>query len=138
MKSTFSIFFALLLLTTQVGVSLATHFCGGEVFKSSISIIGDESPTCDMQDAGEMDCTNQSGMHNKSCCEDQAVNVQIEDQYDTSSSTALNNSLVFLASFSISYIYAISPTDANVVKADYYDPPVLELDIPVLIQSFLI
>ncbi len=138
MKSAFSIFFALLLLTTQVGVSFATHYCGGKVFKNSISVLGAESLACNMQESSIVGCTNQSGVRNKSCCENQATTFQTKDQYNTSASIALDNNIVFLASFTSAYIYLICFTDSYTINTAHYDPPVLELDIPVLIQSFLI
>lgn len=138
MKSAFSIFFALLLLTTQIGVRFATHYCGEKVFNNSISLLGNDLPTCNMQEADEEACTSQADIQRKPCCENQAVTLQIKDQYNASSSLAVNNSLVFLASFTNTYIYLIRFTDSVPVNPDYYDPPVLELDIPVLIQSFLI
>lgn len=138
MKSAFSIFFALLLLTSHVSLSFATHYCGGEAFATSINILGNKSPGCSMQGEGMEDCTNESGIQNKSCCEDDAATLQIKDQYTSNSSVALSNSLVFLSSFISTYIYLNQHTDSFTFDTDHYDPPVLELDIPVLIQSFLI
>jgi len=139
MKSAFSMFFALLLLTSNVSLSFATHYCGGEAFATSINILGNKSPGCSMQEEGMEDCTNQSGFQNKPCCEDDAATLQIKDQYTSSSTVALSNNLVFLASFTSTNSYLIRVTDYFTVDADHhYDPPVLELDIPVLIQSFLI
>lgn len=138
MKSAFSIFFALFLLITQVGVSFASHYCGGKVFKSNISVIGGGSPACNMQESGKQDCVNQSGVRNKSCCEDHIVNLQVKDQFKTSSSIAINSNSVFLASFTHIFVYLFGFIHSIPVTANYYEPPILALDIPVLIQSFLI
>lgn len=138
MKSVFSIFFAVLLLTSQMGIRFATHYCGGKVFENSISLLGEDLPACNMQKSGNEDCTNHSSIQSKSCCEDNEVTLQIKDQYNTSPSIALDNNLVFVSSFTSIYVYLIRFTDCYIVNVTHYDPPVLELDIPVLIQSFLI
>lgn len=137
MKKAFSIFIVMLLLTTQVGVSFATHYCGGKVFKNSIGVLGAESPTCGMLESKKENCINHSGVQGKSCCENHAVTFQTKDQYNTSS-LALEHNFVFLASFTATHIYFIHLKDSLTVNTTHYDPPVLKHDIPVLIQSFLI
>lgn len=137
MKRAFSLFLVILLLTTQVGVSFATHYCGGKVFKNKISLLGDKLPSCGMKGLEEEDCNSQSHFKSKSCCENHAVNFQVKDKYNTSS-LALENNFLFLARFTTYYIYFIQLEDSYSVSIAHYDPPVFEHDIPVLIQSFLI
>ncbi|HQS04439.1 hypothetical protein [Daejeonella sp.] len=137
MKRIFAMIFAVLLLTTSVGFSFTAHYCGGKVFKKSLSFLGDSSQACNMQELENKACSNLSGIQNKPCCEDHVATIQIKDQYQSHSS-ALSNDLVFLAGFTTTYFYLTGQHNAAPVVSNHYLPPLLALDIPVIIQSFLI
>lgn len=139
MKRTFSIFLSLLILTTNVGITFAAHYCEGKVVKTSISF-WEDSINCGMTDMSQP-CENESQsstVKRKSCCENTFVQLKIEDNYNTPTIAKSTVDFNFIVAFLTTHINLYScnaSTEAEYLK---YSPPLLTLDIPVLIQSFLI
>lgn len=139
MKKVLAIFLSMLMLTSNVGITFATHYCGGKAVKTSV-MLGQEDLSCGMTDM-ETPCKNQPQsptVKSKGCCENQYVQFEIEDDYNSSTVVETPVQMDFVAAFIISYINLYS-FDAS-AEAEYlnYAPPLLDLDIPVLIQSFLL
>ena len=138
MKRVFAIFLALLMLTTNVGLSFATHYCGGRAVKTSITFSKHSDMGCGMEKMS--DCENEQAPAVKSnCCQDKFIDLKIQDDFNTPKIFKSNKvNYKFVATFlvSIAHLYFSEFT----VKTDYlnYIPPLLSIDIPVLIQSFLI
>ena len=139
MKKVLAIFLSMLMLTSNVGITFATHYCGGKAVKTSI-MLGQEDLSCGMAEM-ESSCKNHSQtptIQSKGCCENQYVQFEIEDDYNSQATVEIPVDYNFVAAFVISYINLYS-FDAS-AEAEYlnYAPPLLDLDIPVLIQSFLL
>ena len=139
MKKVLAIFLSILMLTSNVGITFATHYCGGKAVKTSI-MLGQEDLSCGMTEM-ELSCEKHPEsptVTSKSCCENQYVQFEIEDDYNSSTIVETPVQIDFVAAFIISYINLYS-FDAS-AEAEYlnYAPPLLDLDIPVLIQSFLL
>jgi len=138
MKKVFAIFLALLMLTTNVGMSFATHYCGGRAVKTSITFSKHLDIGCGMEKMS--DCENgQSPSVKSNCCQDKFVDLKIQDEFNTPKTFKSNKVIYkFVAAFlvSVTHLYFSEFT----VKTDYlnYIPPLLSADIPVFIQSFLI
>jgi hypothetical protein len=82
MKKLFSISFAFLILLSGVNLSIATHFCGGEVAAVKWSLSG-EKATCGMEDSDQT-----SPVHkgiNSNCCHNQVVFYTVDNNYSPSS-----------------------------------------------------
>ena len=73
----------------------------------------------------------------KPCCENEYRSLDLEDEFQPQ---VINSSvnLEFVAAFFITLIGKVYAAESD--KAEYlnYSPPLIERDIPVLIQSFLI
>jgi hypothetical protein len=80
MKKLFSISFAFLILLSGVNLSIATHFCGGEVAAVKWSLSG-ENATCGMEDS---DQTSPVGI-NSNCCHNLVVFYTVDNNYSPSS-----------------------------------------------------
>ncbi|MHB1279442.1 MAG: HYC_CC_PP family protein [Bacteroidia bacterium] len=139
MKSVFAIFLAMLMLITNVQIALATHYCDGEAVKTSI-YVGHGDIDCGMSDQDAF-CEkeyNPPAVKSKNCCENKYAELSIEDDYKNPSFVKAVPDVQFIAAFIITYLnlYSFDPS----IEAGYshYSPPLLDLDIPVLIQSFLI
>jgi hypothetical protein len=136
MKKVLAIFFALLLMTSHSGVVFATHYCMGEIADVQIGFETHADP-CEMA-ANPKSCELDSEAMNKmDCCSDDYVQIQLNESYQTLASDAPIH-MPFLIAFTYSYfnIYGVE-VDQNPEFSEY-SPPILQQDIPVLFQSFLI
>lgn len=136
-----AIFLSFLILTTNVGLTFATHYCGGKAVKAKI-MFGSADLSCGMTEEETTqfcDRNSQSPtIRTNGCCENQYVQLEIEDDYNGPTSVENTVDYNFIAAFVISYISLYSFNAFNEVEFLNYSPPLLKQDIPVLIQSFLI
>ena len=137
MKKIFSIILSILFLFSSVGVTFATHYCGGKVFSKKITYITN-TDGCGMESDRQLPCEpNKSSVKKKSCCDDDLEIFKITDEYNPSSFD-FNLNLGFLTAFFNSVEQLSSQTSSTFSKYKNYRPPLLERDITVLVQSFLI
>ncbi len=82
MKKLFSIALSLLMLTTMLHVSIATHYCNGNLAASKISLNG-KLASCGME--GEENASQVAGTFLKShCCEDEVTTIGVNTDYTPS------------------------------------------------------
>ena len=130
---------SLLMLTSNVSLTLAAHYCGGEVVKTTISL-GQDDLDCGMANM-DRPCTGpytSSNLERKRCCENQYTQLSIDIDHTTSSIVLKTPDTRFVPQLVITFVnfYTINvETDVEYLN---YSPPLYDLDIPVLIQSFLI
>jgi hypothetical protein len=139
MKSVVAIFLALLMLTTNVGIAFAVHYCEGKAVKTSISL-GHDDLDCGMADI-DAPCQNpyeSPTVKQKNCCENQYTQISIEDDYNNPAVVKTAIDFQFVAVFVVTYLSLYSFNASTEAEYQNYSPPLLDLDIPVLIQSFLI
>jgi hypothetical protein len=138
LKGLIAIFFAVVMLASNVSISYATHYCSGKAVKSGIGIIGLSDVDCGMDD-GTMSCpipTSDNSLKTK-CCSNEINQLSIDDDYE---SELVN---VRVAQLTVPMFYTLSNSitvedGRPLVKYHNYLPPFLSSDIPVMIQSFLI
>lgn len=137
MKKLISILLSVLILTSSVGVSFATHFCRGKVYNRSINFLSDSMPGCGMETDAYGKCLNSETQFEKRCCENEITSYQIEDSYKIPAiDKEITIGLTFIQSY---FLYTIFNTEKSVspVFDSNFSPP-LKTDIFVRIQSFLI
>lgn len=136
MKRILSILLAIVFLTTNVGYSLATHYCGGKIHKQSFSFMAEEL-NCGMEDSEKLPCKKPADTIKKKCCENDVQTFKVTDEFQATAFDIKLNSQ-FIVAFT-SYYIELFHVD-NEIYTDYfnYKPPLPDKDIPVLIQSFLI
>ena len=127
-----------MLLISQSGLALATHYCGGHVFDSKFVL--DNAPIeCGMEKmvAG---CENGSAMETHftkvPCCKNDLQRLDVEDDFQMSVLQSSVN-IEFIAAFISSFILPVSSVEEAVEYA-YCPPPLLESDIPALHQVYLL
>jgi len=138
MKRVFAIFLALLILTTNVGLTFATHYCGGKPVKTDVSLLGHFDIGCGMEDK-DNSCDNpEIPAIKSSCCQNRSVELSIEDDFRSPKIIKNTVEYKFVAAFVTTYIN-LYLLDAS-AETEYLDylPPLLDHDIPVLVQSFLL
>lgn len=82
MKKILSIIFALLILLSGMHLSLATHFCGGEIAAVKWSVSG-EIASCGMENQNQS-CPIQNAVSSKSCCQDEVAIYSVDNNYNPS------------------------------------------------------
>ena len=137
MKRVLAISLALILLTSNIGLAMATHFCSGEAVKTEI-VLGHGHLDCGMSgmDRGAEPNT-EKGPKSKNCCENDYQTIEIEDDYHSSFAPLL---------FNLDFVVALAHTFLNIApvaeteKSPYahYSPPLLLRDLSVLNQVFII
>jgi hypothetical protein len=138
-KRILAIFITMLMLTTNVGLTFASHFCGGMVVKSTF-LLGQSAIGCGMSDtdaACEISCES-SEIQRKNCCENTYKSVTINDDYNRITCKNPDDSFKFIAAFINSYTNLYSLNTLKNAEYFYYLPPLLKQNFQVINQSFLI
>ncbi|WP_456459132.1 HYC_CC_PP family protein [Reichenbachiella sp.] len=139
MKKILSISLALIMLTTNMGFAVATHYCGGLAVESKV-VLGHETLDCGMANM-DKDCKTPplEGMHlsKKPCCENKYQSIDTEDDFKPTIIQSTVN-VEFVAAFIVTFLHLpISSTNEESQYANY-SPPLIDQDISVLHQVFLI
>lgn len=123
----------------SIGVTVSSHYCEGALEKVNIGIFSKDL-SCEMM--MEKDACPLHSSSNKikktPCCSNQFIHIALEENYEKGSvkETELN------PSFLIAYTFVTSGFNPFIKDRDFnllfYTPPLLDRDIPVLVQSFLI
>lgn len=136
LKSIVSSLLALLVLVSSSSFMVNMHFCGGHV--QSVSLIEKATP-CPME-VQLPPCHKKMAVKKSGCCEDKQVAFEGKD---------FNTQIQYFSMLtwqSINWV-ATLPVIMEVIQVNEslaftnhtpYKPPIVERDIPVLVQSFLI
>lgn len=83
MKKLFSIVFAVMILLSGMHLSLASHYCGGELAAVKLSV-DDAKATCGMQ-ATDKYASAGTSFTAESCCKDEISDYTVDNNYNPSS-----------------------------------------------------
>ncbi|MBS1554114.1 MAG: hypothetical protein JSU09_04245 [Bacteroidetes bacterium] len=128
----------LFVLVSVISHSISFHFCGGEV--QSMSIFG-AAQQCEEHDnaCDHRGSTSHTSINHKGCCEDATFKID-SDQYTYEPSDKISvesYQYIFLpvADVAPEFNPIVSLADTHFL---HYKPPIIERDIHILVQSFLI
>jgi hypothetical protein len=131
-----SVILAVLVLVSSSSFTLNMHLCGGSL--QSVSLIEDATP-CPME-VQLPPCHKNIAKQKSDCCQDS--HFAFEGKDFNYSFQDLNNVTSLHSDYSVvlPYLMEVVETELASAASDYlpYKPPILERDIPVLTQSFLI
>lgn len=139
MKKVFSIFLSALLLFGSTGFTLSNHYCEGSLEKVNIGF-SSKDLSCEMmkeKDACPLHSSSNQ-VKDPSCCSNQFIHFALEEDFEKEAvkETELNPTFLIAYTFiTAGFNPFVKDRDFNLL---YYTPPLLDKDIPVLIQSFLI
>lgn len=136
MKAIFSVILASMILFLSAGFRVATHYCGDVAVSVSLTT-DDVAEGCGMEAQTKSDCNSNSPEVSKtSCCKDAVMNLEIEDNYQTTDKS-VNIDLQFVKAFVFVYIQNLFE---GYEETDFtaYSPPLVQYDILVENQVFLI
>jgi len=138
LKKVISVVLTLLMLISTSSIGYAQHFCGDYLAKATISI-GHTHLNCGME-KHEPDCETedvQAEISRKSCCKNNISKIEIDENYNGSNLEVKLNT-TFVAAFIITHINLLFEEDGRSNQFTDYKPPLPDIDVQVLYQTFLI
>lgn len=139
MKKAIAISLTIILLFSNLGFALGTHYCGGEAVMSRV-LLGEAELSCGMT-AMESDCESDHGedfsMKNTNCCENEYHSAFVDDNFNPELVKQIQIFSLALVFLYPDYFIALFPSVEKTFYSDYSPPP-LEKDLRVLFQTFLI
>lgn len=130
------------MLTTNVGIAFATHYCGGKAVKSSLSFINHDL-SCGMTSQQEdQPCETPSdseSIHKQKCCDNTVTAFSVDNDYSQAESISIPAiDFTFVTAFVISFTNHYFFLQEKKQSYAYYFPPSIEQDKSILFQVFLI
>lgn len=139
------LFLAATMIFATVGLSMDMHFCNGQL--KNVNLLGDAQNCHDavkttshcakMQMDSQLESCTQPGVKSDNCCDNKTISVELEEDFVQSSinSVSFEQSAIILA-------YALTLLDVQsnaleIIPYQNYKPPLLDREIPLLLQSFL-
>ena len=130
MKKTFSVLLALIILLSSLNFSLSAHYCGQTIV--DVALFGDAEA-----------CLMSAEMNNDSeeepCCSDRQIIIEGEDYLSSKSfeKQEVEKIDIILADlqFPIELLLEEEQTNSSLLQ---YTPPLIEQDITLAVQSFLL
>ena len=83
----------------------------------------------DMESGCETETSKENQFKKKPCCENEYQSLEVEDEFQAQ---------VIGSSLSLEFVAAFFATFIGITEYKNYSPPLIERDIPILVQSFLI
>ncbi|MDX1768928.1 MAG: hypothetical protein R3294_12795 [Arenibacter troitsensis] len=125
---------AFFMLVSTVSWTVEKHFCFGSLVDIAFF---HEADTCGM-DLGLVVVDVSSKNNPNTCCSDETILVQGQDDLSISYDDLSFGQQQFLVAFTSSYIKLFQPREQHYVPHADYPPPILVRDIHILDQVFLI
>ncbi|MEA4851954.1 MAG: hypothetical protein VB126_10980 [Paludibacter sp.] len=120
MKKLFSILFATLILLSGMHLSIATHWCGGEVSQVKFSF-AHENATCGM--CGEDESTPLTGVSTEGCCKDVIFFFVVDSNFSPSIFHINQPTNLLLQVFDIARTIGIQFLHTNSITNTNVQPP---------------
>lgn len=132
---------AIQILLSSMSLNVGLHFCGDQIKSFSFFSPAEKCSHAEggMKHQGMKDCPFHK-KEKKNCCDDVELTTEAQDQSTTLSKLEfeLTAQVKLLAAFFLSYARPLFTTELYAHKFHNYKPPLLSVNIPVLIQTFLI
>ena len=125
---------AFVVMFTAMSFTLDAHYCGDTLVDFSLF---QETETCGMEKMQMLE-SDKDSLSEKSCCSDEQLVVEGQDDLKTSFEQLTLEQQTFVATFLYSYINLFKGLDENIVPFKHYSPPFLIQDVQTLHETFLI
>ncbi len=119
MKKFFTIPLALLILLSGMHFTFATHYCGGKIAATKVSLSGEEA-TCGMIHGSDNSSETRISRH---CCDDELVVYKIDSDYSPSSFQFKEITLPILLEFHIPVKFSLHSDLSSVTNTLFGSPP---------------
>lgn len=135
-----SILLTILILLSQSGISMASHYCEGQLVESAIGFghtevgcgMGNRSSSSDKKDQNGGDSLN------KNCCNDIYVDYDLDDEFKSSGFDVQKTNIKQVAVLVSVYLNKHVFEDKDQTDFTFYSPPLIKQDTSILFQVFLI
>lgn len=129
-----SVVLALLVLVSTFSFTVDKHFCGS--FLVDMAVFS-EARTCGMSMHTGSEAVDKA-MAEDSCCTNQKVQVEGQDELKISFDSLDLDDQLFLVSYAFSYVNLFEGLPQQIIPFRNYSPPLLVSDIQLLDRVFLI
>ena len=130
-----AVFMATVVLMTTMSFTIDMHYCGDNMVDYSFF---HDVETCGMEKGQVVSSCENPEVKKKSCCSDEQLIIDGQDDLKDTFSTLAFEQQVFVASFIYSYINLFEGTASKELPFVDYPPPFVKRDVQVLHQTFLI
>jgi hypothetical protein len=120
---------------SSISHAVSFHICGGDL--QSMAIFGKAQPCEEHDNACHHDGTKHTSIDPKGCCEDATVSID-GDAYKITEKVTVENSQFFFLSLANSVPEVNAYAGLTQAHFSRYRPPLIERDITILVQTFLI
>jgi hypothetical protein len=121
MKKFFTIPLALLILVSGMHFTIATHYCGGKIAATKVSLSGKEA-TCGMISGHKSDNSGEQ-QFSRHCCDDELVVYKIDSDYSPSSSHSKEITQQILHEFFVPEVLAYQSHILSITNCTNFSPP---------------
>jgi len=128
-----SLSMAIVVLFSTMSFTMDMHFCGGTLMDTAIF---QQVKTCGME--MENPLTEGCSVTKKSCCSDEQVVLDGQDELQLHAEQITLEQQVFIASFVYSYINLFESVDKKKTAFEAYKPPLVDKEIFKLDETYLI
>ncbi len=135
---------SVMVILASVGIMVSKHYCQGDLKNFALFVKAKQCHDISTHKTkthchpGKNTCQKSKKKEGKKCCENKTVFLETDDFISTMASPKINPEFQLIAVAFILYNDLLFSTEKRSVKFLNYKPPLIELDIPVLVQSFLI
>ncbi|VAV82441.1 hypothetical protein MNBD_BACTEROID02-1455 [hydrothermal vent metagenome] len=134
LKNITSLFLAFLVLFSTMSLTINEHYCGDILV--DITVFTNVN-SCGM-DMHSSETNSQNIITKNQCCNNEHIVKKGQDELNISTNSLSFDQQLFVASFIYSYINLFEGLDNKITPFKDYSPPIVNKDIQVLYQTFLI
>lgn len=129
-----AIVMAFVVLLSTMSFTVSEHYCGHQLVDIGLF---SKAESCGMElqkPASSNDCE----LKKSDCCKDEVKQFTGQNELNTSFSTLNFEQQIIVASFAYAYLNLFEGSDLNTAPYEHYTPPLVDKEITVLYQVFLI
>lgn len=129
-----AILMAFVVLSSTMSFTFSEHYCGTQLVDVGLF---SKAEACGMElekPTGSKDCELQKN----NCCKDEVKQFTGQHELNTNISTLNFEQQVFVASFAYAYLNLFEGLAVNIIPYKNYTPPLVDKEINVLYQVFII
>lgn len=141
MKRIVAVLISTLILASALDVKLGTHYCCGEIVKTSILLGSFDNSCCTSHAHAEEGCLSKNSSKSyssKGCCDNEYISLSIANEYLKNGELSPTLEVKFFSAFEIIRTNNYSFDKGRSASFVAHSPPGIYHDIPVLYQVFLI
>lgn len=125
---------ATLVLFSSMSFTIDKHYCGDTLVDTAVF---KQAKTCGME-MSQSKTASEDVISQKKCCKNEHIVIEAQDELKTTVNSLSFDQQLFVASFVYYYINLFEGLDKKAIPFKNYPLPLVDKDIQVLYQTFLI